>query len=35
VPEFLGILERYVEGRYGAREKETGNRKQGTGTAPA
>jgi len=35
VPEFLGILERYVEGRYGAREKETGNRKQETGTAPA
>ncbi len=32
VPEFLGILERYVEGKYG--EKETGNRKQETGTAP-
>jgi (E)-4-hydroxy-3-methylbut-2-enyl-diphosphate synthase len=33
VPEFLGILERYVEGRYGGSEKETGNREQETGTS--
>jgi len=32
VPEFLGILERYVEGKYG--EKATGDRTQETETAP-
>jgi (E)-4-hydroxy-3-methylbut-2-enyl-diphosphate synthase len=34
VPEFLGILERYVDRKYGERGKETGNREQETGTAP-
>ncbi len=32
VPEFLGILERYVEGKYG--EKKAESRKQEAGTAP-
>ncbi len=32
VPEFLGILERYVEGRYGGMKQGSGSRVQGSGT---